>query len=287
MSTVTAVANSPAQRKQSERNGDAQVAWLDDPEEAMARERGPYTIENAEQYLDEEPVELYNGWLVWQEMTDAVERTIIATIQEALSLSARKAGFGQVLPDQVECLLTNGNTIKPDACLISWQRLRDHVQPYGPRERPTLMQCPELVIEVRSPSNRRRQEARKRAMYFAQGTEIVWDVDEKSRIIYVYRAEAPDQPVRYGVEDEINCEPLLPRWRRRVADLFNLEASAEAIAGEVVEEWKEEGREEGIELGRRGIALTMLREGMALALIARLTGLTEEQVQSIQQELQA
>ncbi|MBV7337364.1 Uma2 family endonuclease [Chloroflexi bacterium TSY] len=75
----------------------------------------------------------------------------------------------------MECLLADGSTVKPDACLISWQRLREHVQPHGPRNRPTLMKSPELVIEVRSPSNRRTQEAGKCAQYFGQGTEVVWD----------------------------------------------------------------------------------------------------------------
>ncbi|MBV7331193.1 Uma2 family endonuclease [Chloroflexi bacterium TSY] len=285
MSTTSTTLKSSTIRENLQINGRSSVDWLDDPEEAMARERGPYTIENAECYLDEEPVELYNGWLVWQEMTDAAERTLIGTIQDALSLSARKAGFGQVLPDQLECLLADGSTVKPDACLISWQRLREHVQPYGPRDRPTLMMCPELVIEVRSPSNRRTQEARKRALYFAQGTQIVWDVDEKNRVIYVYRTESPDQPTSYGIEDEIDCQPLLPNWQRRVADIFAKEASAETVAGELVDEWREEGREEGIEIGRSEIARTMLRDDMDLALIVRLTGLTMEQVLSIQKEL--
>lgn len=69
--------------------------------EAYARYPGPYTIENAETILAEEPVELYNGWLVWQEMTDVTERRVVATIQAMLDISARKAGFGQALPDQL------------------------------------------------------------------------------------------------------------------------------------------------------------------------------------------
>lgn len=40
----------------------------------------------------------------------------------------------------------------------------------------------------------------------------------------------------YTRDDEIDCEPLLPQWRRRVADIFDDEVSAEAIAGEVSEE---------------------------------------------------
>ncbi|MBV7337363.1 hypothetical protein KFU94_55860 [Chloroflexi bacterium TSY] len=80
MSSITKVVETSTTREDSPVNDIHHIEWLNDPQEAMARERGPYTIENAEQYLDEESVELYNGWLVWQEMTDPVERTLIGTI---------------------------------------------------------------------------------------------------------------------------------------------------------------------------------------------------------------
>lgn len=245
MTDTTRTVAQPSEQLRSEIVETAE-RWPRDLLEAYARYPGPYTIENAETILEEEPVELYNGWLVWQEMTDPRERRVVANIQDMLSISARNAGFGQALPDQLECLLSNGDVVKPDASLISWQRLRDNVKPYGPRGRPTLMGGPELVVEVRSPSNRRAQERRKRELYFANNVQIVWDVDEEHQVIWVYRAEAPDEPTRYGIEDEIDCEPLLPGWRRRVADIFAEQASAEVIAGEVAEEWKAAGRAEAL-----------------------------------------
>lgn len=236
-------------------NGHLPAEWLDDPLEAMARPRGPYTLDNADDYLDQEPVELYNGWLVWQEMTDIRERTVIGTLHSMLDLSARKAGFGQAVPDQAECLLRDGHIIKPDASLISWQRLQSASAPQGPNDRILLLICPELVIESRSPSNRRRQEAFKRAQYFANGTALVWDVDEANAVIYVYQAAMPAKPLRYGLGDEITC-PLLPGWRRWVADIFANVVSAEAVAGEVADAWRAEGVEQGIEIGEaRGIEI--------------------------------
>ena len=167
----------------------------------------------------------------------------------------------------------------------------------GPNDRPTLNGAPELVIEARSPANRRVQEARKRAQYFANGTLVVWDVDVDNQVIHVYRAASPEQFTRFGMDDEIDCEPLPPNWRRRVADMFAEEVSAEAIAGEVADAWKEEGQETGIEIGREEgieigreegaelsrleIARTMLTEGMDLATIARLTNLSEERLQAL------
>lgn len=224
--------------------------WPRDILEAYGRYPGPYTIENAETLLEEEPVELYNGWLVWQEMTDAIERRGVATLQAMLDLSARKWNFGQAMPDQSACLLSDGSVVKPDASLISWRRLQEQVRPQGPRQRPTLVGGPELVIEVRSPSNRRAQERFKRQLYFANGVHIVWDIDPVRQTIWVYRAEAPEAPQAYGIDAEIDCLPLLPDWRRRVADIFAEQVSAETVAGEVAQAWLAEGRAEGLAEGR-------------------------------------
>lgn len=252
--------------------------WPRDLLEAYARDRGPYTVNNANTILEEEAVELYNGWLVWQEMTSPTERRVVANLQTMLDLSARHMGFGQAIPDQLECLLLNGDVVKPDASLISWQRLANNRIPTGPNDRELLAGGPELVIEARSPSNRRAQEQRKRQFYFASGVQIVWDVDEENQVIWVYHATAPNQPIRYGIEDELDCEPLLPGWRRDLLDIFAEEASAEAVAGEVAKAWRAEGVELGIAQRNAELARAMRQEGMEISLIARLTGLSPEEV---------
>ena len=84
--------------------------------EAYKGGRGPYTVRNAYTLLSEESLELYHGWLVWQEMTNAQERRVVEAIQEIISLVARAAGVGQAYPDQFECLMKNGNVLKPDLC---------------------------------------------------------------------------------------------------------------------------------------------------------------------------
>jgi len=235
--------------------------WLDDPLVALQRKRGPYTFENADEYLDTEAVELYNGWLVQQEMSDIKERGFAGTLHDNMSSSARLLNFGQAVPDLVECLLDDGNVIKPDVCLISWQRMNDWVQPHGPRDRSTLMGCPELVVEIRSPSNRRVQEEAKRERYFANGAQVVWDVDEKKQIIYVYRAESPEESETYTTDDVIDCEPFLPGWCRQVSDLFDDEASVETVLGEVVDAFREEGEKIGLEEGEKVGKKIGLEEG--------------------------
>lgn len=222
--------------------------WPRDILEAFSRHPGPYTLDDVAAVLGEEPVELLNGWLVRQELTNLFERRVVSNLQSALDLAAREAGFGQVMGDQTECLLSNGSVVKPDIALVSYQRLATAVR-MGPLLRPTMIGSPELVIEVRSPSNRRTQEEFKRSLYFANGTKIVWDVDDRRQQIWVYRAEHPDRPTHLKLHDTLDCEPLVPGWRRQMADLFAERVSAKALAGEVAVKWAAEGKAQGIAEG--------------------------------------
>ena len=231
------------------RNRPLNCDWPREIGEAYERGRGPYTIKNVMILLEEEPLELYNGWLVWQEMTDLIERGVAANIQEILSIVARARGFGQGYPDQVECYLANGNVIKPDVCIISDRLFEEKVRAVKKSDKSrrhlVLHGAPELVVETRSPSNRRNKEKLKRQDYFDNGTQVIWDVEPKQNIIWVYEAATPDQAVEYQGEAEISCEALFPGWKRKVADFFSRHLSAEQIVGEEAAKWRAESRSEG------------------------------------------
>jgi len=120
--------------------------------------------------------------------------------------------------------------------------------------------------------------------------QIVWDVDERRQIVWVYRAESPVQPTRLTVQDGIDCEPLLPGWRRRVADIFAEQASAEAMVGEVAQAWMAEGRAEGMAqmLCQVLPLLVRTRYGTALPadLPARLAACDLTQLQALQHAIE-
>lgn len=81
-----------------------------------------------------------------------------------------------------------------------------------------LKGSPELVIEIRFPSNRRSQERKKRRKYFESGAVVIWDVDYQKRKIWVYEVGSPEKGQEYTEQDEISCEALLPGRKRKVAD---------------------------------------------------------------------
>ncbi len=235
--------------------------WPEDILEAYRRDRGPYTPQNALTLIEEEPLELYNGWLVWQEMTDIEERRIASNLQFILDATARSYKFGQAYPDQFECLMTNGDVHKPDLCVVSKQKYKtDVIQILPTSEHLTLKGGPKLVIENRSPSNRRTQERKKRKAYFDSGTLVIWDVDPKKRKIWVYEAENPSQGLEYGEGDVISCEVLFPGWQRPVADFFGEELTTEQMVGQPAVEWRAESRAEGLAEGRAEGELMTLKQ---------------------------
>jgi Uma2 family endonuclease len=64
--------------------------------------------------------------------------------------------------------------------------------------------------------------ARKRADYFAAGTQVVWDVDVlRDELVRVYAAEARESPRTYRRGEQAEAEPALPGWSMPVDDLFD------------------------------------------------------------------
>lgn len=87
--------------------------------------------------------------------------------------------------------------------------------------------APDFAVEVRSAGDYgARMEgklARKRADYFAAGTQVVWDVDvvQGPDVVRVYRADRPDAPDVFRRGELADAEPAVPGWRFAVDELFD------------------------------------------------------------------
>ena len=80
---------------------------------------------------------------------------------------------------------------------------------------------PDLCIEVISPSEEAADMARKVREYFASGAQIVWQMFPETETIKVYTS--PEHFTILTAQDEIDCPDLLPGFRVRVSELFELE----------------------------------------------------------------
>ncbi len=96
---------------------------------------------------------------------------------------ARRDGTGKVFDSSTTFRLPNGAKRSPDAAWVSKERIRAL-----PREtrKEFLPFAPEFAVEVRSPSDRRKQQREKCLEYVANGTLEAWLIDPKKRSVDLF-----------------------------------------------------------------------------------------------------
>ena len=91
--------------------------------------------------------------------------------------------IGQVYHAPTDVVFSNVNVAVPDLIYVSNERMAQIAT------RQNLRGAPELVIEIGSPSTRRRDETIKRRLYERSGIDEYWIVDPETDVVRVYRRE--------------------------------------------------------------------------------------------------
>jgi Uma2 family endonuclease len=102
----------------------------------------------------------------------------------------------------------------PDLVFVSWGRLPDRKLP----ARPIPDLAPDLVVEVLSESNTRKEMERKLKEYFLSGVRLVWYVDPQKRTADVYTS--PDEVRHLGDADTLSGGDVLPGFACSLSKLF-------------------------------------------------------------------
>jgi Uma2 family endonuclease len=164
------------------------------------------------------PAELIEGRIV--PVTPSVFRPGRSASRISRSLDAYEAahGGGYAISDGVGFVLRTPRTqmLMPDAAW--WTGT--------PRDDEPLDGAPAFAAEVRGRNDygptAERAMALKRGLYFAAGTQVVWDVDVlREGLVRVYRADAPEHPTVYRRGEVAEAEPAVPGWRMAVDELFD------------------------------------------------------------------
>jgi Uma2 family endonuclease len=82
--------------------------------------------------------------------------------------------------------------------------------------------APELVIEIGSPSTRKRDETIKRRLYQRSGVSEYWVLDPELDVVRVYRSDSAfERPQELSLEaGDVLSTPLLPGLTLRLEDIF-------------------------------------------------------------------
>ncbi len=173
------------------------------------------TIEDL--YKVEGKAELVNGEIVEMSPTGRLPHYAAMEIMISLRSYVKRTRNGYAIGDNVGFVvnLPHRKSFCPDAAF--------HVGPDPGMK--FFDSAPLFAVEVRSEGDygprAERQMAKKRADYFAAGTQVVWDVDLLSDdVVRVYRASDPERATIYRRDQLAEAEPAVPGWTIAVNDLF-------------------------------------------------------------------
>ena len=176
---------------------------------------GTATEKDLIRVLDHEdrPCELVEGTLVEKPM-GYDESEIAVTIIILMGSFVRRHKLGIVTGEAGTIRLIPGLVRIPDVAFVSWDRPS---WPEAPKV-PIPQLAPDLVVEVLSKSNTKREMARKLREYFEAGVRSVWIVDPKKRTVRQYHAL--DQSVLLSEDQSLDGGAILPGFVLRVKDIF-------------------------------------------------------------------
>ena len=125
--------------------------------------------------------------------------------------------IGRVFPAPFDVIFSENDVVEPDLLYISKERSQQI------ETSPWVKGAPDLVVEIGSPSTRRRDETIKRRLYERFGVQEYWIVDPDIDSIKVFR-RANDRYERVAEllleTDDVLTTPLLPNLELRLAKIF-------------------------------------------------------------------
>jgi Uma2 family endonuclease len=157
--------------------------------------------------------ELFDGLLV-EKTYHAYESHVALAIATQLKHFVDEHELGIVLPSSGMLQLFPNQVRIPDACFISWERLKGSGFP----DKPVPTMVPDLVAEVISRGNTDQEMTRKLGEYFEAGVQLVWYVYPATKTVQVYTA--PQSMAVLRESDSLDGGDVLPGLSIPVSKLF-------------------------------------------------------------------
>jgi len=154
--------------------------------------------------------ELIDGEIV-EKMPSFKPSRIAMLIVFFFNLYLREHPLGYVTGEAGGYIMPAGNVVNPDVGYISKERLPEEPE----REAPIP---PDLAVEVKSPTDRKRAMRNKAERYLQAGTKIVWLVFPEERLVEVYTVDDDVQTV--GIDGTLDGGDMLPGFSLPVREIF-------------------------------------------------------------------
>lgn len=160
------------------------------------------------------PEELVRGEVVPMPLTDTRHGEVCARATYLLMRFLEDHDLGRVIGNDAGVITTRGpDSVRgPDVAFFSYARI-----PKGPIARGYQAVSPELVVEVRSPSDRWPKVHAKVGEYLNAGVLVVVVLDPEPRTAHIFGA---DEPRRLSVEEDLTLPGVLDGFAVPVGKFF-------------------------------------------------------------------
>lgn len=164
----------------------------------VQKKPGEYTIEDYYALPDDQRVELIDGVFYEMNTPTGVHQVIIGELLTFLREFIRK-NKGECLPIvspidvQLDC--DDKTMVQPDVLILCD---RDKLVKKG-----GIYGAPDFIVEVLSPSTKRKDMVKKNQKYMDAGVKEYWMVDPDEKRVMVYLYDDPDIVHMYGFQDEV------------------------------------------------------------------------------------
>ena len=177
---------------------DREDSCLHDPGPAYAvKPQGTYTLEDYYRIPDERRVELIDGVIYDMSSPAATHQLIGGFIySQMLAFVSKKKGkcLPLISPFDVQLDCDNRTMVQPDVMIVCD---RDKII------RRCVYGAPDFIIEILSPSTRKKDMTKKLAKYSNAGVREYWMIDPDKKKIWVYDFSSETYPVTYRFDDKI------------------------------------------------------------------------------------
>jgi Uma2 family endonuclease len=168
-------------------------------------------------YADtERSFEIVNGKVVEKPM-GLIENLIASILHGRLEQHCREHRLGRAVVETPFAIPGSGNDRRPDVAFVSFQTWP------ASRAIPRVNAwpvSPDLAVEVISPTDKAFEAIEKLHEYFVGGVRQVWQVYSDAEQVWVY--ESPTAVRILSRTEELLGDPVVPGFRMRLADLFQL-----------------------------------------------------------------
>ena len=165
-----------------------------------------------------ERVELLKGKILEMSVPSPIHQEISGNLQGALFVFLRNskcklytAPFDVRFPQKGESQVYT--VVQPDLCVVCDLEKIDSKGCVG---------APDLVVEILSPGNSKKEMKSKFALYQEEGVREYWIVDPERELVFVYVADNKNFKPTIPIADDYVYSTIFPDFKIHTSDLFHI-----------------------------------------------------------------